>query len=249
MSERTVILHYHLFKNAGTSLDAALKENFSEEKGEWVTKEFPSQPAKNRAELKQWIIDNPQAKCFSSHTAIFPVPEIEGVKIIPVIFFRHPIDRIASAYAFEKKQGGDGFGPTLARNTTLAGYIETRLSVKADRQCRNFHAHRLATMFGENVGNEEIRAKNAVERLPFIGTVEKYSESLKRLETILTKEGFESIQLKAVEKNVSRIVKKNLSNKLEDIKEQIGLERFEIVLNKNSIDISLWKKLNNDYYE
>lgn len=246
MSERTVILHYHLFKNAGTSLDAALKENFSEENGEWVTKEFPHQPAKNRAELKQWIIDNPQAKCFSSHTAIFPVPEIEGARIIPVMFFRHPIDRIASAYAFEKKQGGDGFGPTLARNTTLAGYIETRLSVKADRQCRNFHAHRLASMFGEKMGDEEARAKKAIEALPFIGLVEKYSESLEKLEALFIQEGFENIRLKAVEKNVSRNVKKNLSNKLEDIKEQVGQEQFEIVLNKNSIDISLWEKLSND---
>ncbi|WOD06199.1 hypothetical protein [Marinomonas sp. GJ51-6] len=106
---KTVILHYHLFKNAGTSLDAAFKENFSVEQGEWVTREFSAQPAKNREELKQWIIDNPQAKCFSSHTAIFPVPHIDGINIIPVIFYRHPIDRIASAYSFEKKQGGNGF--------------------------------------------------------------------------------------------------------------------------------------------
>ena len=47
---KTVILHYHLFKNAGTSLDAAFKENFSEESGEWVTKEFPAQPSQNSAE-------------------------------------------------------------------------------------------------------------------------------------------------------------------------------------------------------
>ena len=182
---RTVILHYHLFKNAGTSLDAAFKENFSEQEGEWVTKEFPGQPAKNREELKQWIIDNSQAKCFSSHTAIFPVPQVEGVKVIPVIFYRHPIDRIASAYSFEKKQGGDGFGPVLARSTNLAGYIETHLTHEHNRQCRNFHAHRLATMFGGKQGDEATLAKMAIEALPFIGLVEKYAESLERLEVLL----------------------------------------------------------------
>lgn len=240
---KTVILHYHLFKNAGTSLDAAFKENFSEEKGEWVTREFPAQPALSREQLKQWIIDNPQAKCFSSHTAIFPVPQIEGVKIIPVIFLRHPIDRIASAYSFEKKQGGEGFGPTLARNTDLAGYIETRLSLPHDRQCRDFHAHRLATMFGEKQGDEATRAKMAIEELPFVGLVEKYSESLEKLENLLKSDGFDGIRLSPVEKNVSRGSKLNLNQKLSDIKEQLGQELYIKLANENNVDIQIWEKL------
>jgi len=243
---KTVILHYHLFKNAGTSLDAALKENFSEENGEWVTKEFPGQPVKNREELKQWIIDNPQAKCFSSHTALFPVPNIEGVKIIPVIFYRHPIDRMASAYSFERKQGGNGVGPVLARNTTLAGYIETRLSLGADRQCRDFHAHRFATMFGEKQGDEATRAKMAIESLPFVGLVEKYSESLERLEQLLEGEGFEGIKLKPVEKNVSRGVKKSLDEKLSEIEKQLGDVVFSKLIEANKVDLNLWEELNND---
>lgn len=243
---KTIILHYHLFKNAGTSLDAALKENFSEKDGEWVTKEFPAQPVKNREELKQWIIDNPQAKCFSSHTAIFPVPQIEGIKIIPVIFYRHPIDRIASAYSFERKQGGESYGATLARESTLSGYIESRLSVKGDRQCRNFHAHRFATMFGEQQGDEATRAKMAIEALPFVGLVEKYSESLERLEALLKAEGFEGIKLKPVEKNVSRGVKKTLDEKLAEIKDQLGDEVFDMLATANVVDLEIWDKLNND---
>ena len=38
-NSRTIILHYHLFKNAGTSIDAILKDNFDEK---WVTREFES---------------------------------------------------------------------------------------------------------------------------------------------------------------------------------------------------------------
>lgn len=242
---KTIILHYHLFKNAGTSLDAAFKENFSEKSGEWVTKEFPGNPAKNRAELKQWIIDNPQARCFSSHTAFFPVPQIEGVKIIPVVFVRHPIDRMASAYSFEKKQGGDSFGPTLARNTSVAGYIETRLSMQADRQCRDFHANRFATMFGEQQGDESTRAKMAVDALPFIGVVEKYSQSLECLETLLESHGFTGIKLKPVERNVSRSVKKTLPEKLEEIREQFSEESFNSLLEANKTDLEIWKTLYN----
>ena len=243
---KAVILHYHLFKNAGTSLDAAFKDNFSEAKGEWLTKEFSSQPMKNREQLKQWIIENPQAKCFSSHTAVLPVPKIEGVKVLPVIFFRNPIDRIASAYSFEKKQGGDGFGPTLARSTTLAGYVETRLSIFSDRQCRNFHAARLSTMFGHNQGDESERAKMAVKYLPFIGIVENYSNSLVELEDLLKNKGFDDIKLKFVEKNVSRDAKKSLDEKMVEIKEKLGEKLFKKLVDANEIDLSIWKKLYNE---
>jgi hypothetical protein len=123
------------------------------------------------------------SKFFSSHTAILPIPIIKEVKVIPVIFMRHPIDRMASAYSFESKQGGDGFGPVLARNTNLAGYIETRLALGHDQQCRDFHAHRFAAMLGEKQGDEATRAKMAVKQLPFVGLVENSLNHLNNLRT------------------------------------------------------------------
>jgi len=238
---KTVILHYHLFKNAGTSLDAAFKENFKG--GEWVTAEFSAQPAKNREMVKQWIIDNPQAKCFSSHTAMLPPPQIDGVKVLPVIFMRHPIDRIASAYEFEKKQGGDSLGAVLARNTDFKGYVETRLALPNDRQCRNFHMQRFAQMFGEKQGDEFVRAKMAVERLPFVGVVERYSESLEKLERLLENECFEGIKLKPVEKNVSRGAKKSLEGKLVEIEGQLGKTLFRQLSKANELDFDVWNDL------
>ena len=238
---RTVILHYHLFKNAGTSLDAAFKENFKGD--EWVTAEFPGQLAKNREMVKQWIIDNPQAKCFSSHTAILPPPQIEGVKVLPVIFMRHPIDRIASAYAFEKKQGGDSFGAVMARNTDFKGYVEVRLSLPNDRQCRNFHMQRFATMFGEQQGTEFERAKMAIDKLPFVGVVEDFTGSLGRLEDWLKKEGFDDLKIKPVEKNVSRGTKKSLREKIDEISKELGHSVWELLQNANANDIELYNLL------
>ncbi|MGM0831836.1 MAG: sulfotransferase family 2 domain-containing protein [Pseudomonadota bacterium] len=238
---RKVILHYHLFKNAGTSLDAAFKENVAPE--EWVTKEFPSQPKANRDQVAEWILENPQAKIFSSHTAYLPPPNLEGVKVLPVIFMRHPIDRIASAYAFEKKQGGDSFGAVLARNTDLSGYIETRLALPHDRQCRNFHMQRFAMMFGERQGDELTRAKMAIEKLPFIGIVEQFSDSMSHLEKWLKSEGFEDIELKPVEKNVSRDIKKSLDEKLEDFERRISTDVFSKLMKENNDDLSLYEKL------
>jgi hypothetical protein len=153
---------------------------------------------------------------------------------------RHPIDRMASAYSFESKQGGDGFGPVLARNTNLAGYIETRLALGHDQQCRDFHAHRFAAMLGEKQGDEATRAKMAVKQLPFVGLVEKFSESLEQLENLLAEEGFEAIKLKPVEKNVSRRVSKSLEDKLAEIKKQLDEEVFTKLVEANEVDIELF---------
>ena len=109
---RKIILHYHLFKNAGTSVDQVLQQNFG---SRWVTREFQHRgnPAVHRKEVAEWIVAHPDACAFSSHTLELPPPQIDGVEILPVIFIRHPIDRIVSAYSFERRQGGDGFGSVV----------------------------------------------------------------------------------------------------------------------------------------
>lgn len=235
---RKVILHYHLFKNAGTSVDAALKENVAPE--EWVTAEFPGQPKANREQVAQWILDNPQAKVFSSHTAYLPPPKLKGVKVLPVIFLRHPIDRIASVYAFEAKQGGNSFGSVLARNTDISGYVQTRLALPNDRQCRNFHVQRLSMMYDESYGSELSRAKLALKELPFIGLVEDFSNSIARMENWLRKEGFRNISLPIITKNASRNPNISLVRRLEDFEKAVTENIFKILLRENSDDLALY---------
>lgn len=210
---------------------------------EWVTAEFQGPPPKNRERVKEWIVSSPQAVCFSSHTAIFPVPKIDDLQVIPVIFFRHPIDRIASAYEFEAQQGGDNFGCVLARNTNLKGYVESRMALPRDQQCRNFQAQRFATMFGEKVGDLSVRAKKAIDELPFVGLVEDFGGSLARLEKLLKAEGFASVVLEDTKKNVSR---NNLSleAKLANIRAELGEQTWHKLLEANAVDLHLFEYLN-----
>ncbi|MFD3389352.1 sulfotransferase family 2 domain-containing protein [Alteromonas macleodii] len=236
---RKVILHYHLFKNAGTSLDAAFKENFSEEKGEWVTKEFPNQPAANREQVRQWILDNPQAKCFSSHTALFPVPEFDDIQVFPVIFVRHPIDRIASAYAFERKQNGSTFGSVLARNTSLKGYIETRLALPHDRQCRNFHVSRFSSGTTNSEISELEKALKEADKLPFVGLVENFDRSIEKLNSVLSDCWADGNYLSVKKQNVSSRKKGSLEEKLSSIRDELGEVFFNELMLLNEDDIAL----------
>ena len=242
---RTVVLHYHFFKNAGTSIDSSLKVSLNE--GEWITREFNGSLSKKRKELLDWICDNSKAKCFSSHTAVLPPPLIDGVNILPIIFIRHPLDRIASAYAFEVKQKASTFGSVLARNTSLAGYIETRLSIPSDFQCRDFHARRLAEMYSDDTGSIENRALKAVSKLPFIGLVEEFEKSIELLQKHLDETWFDGIKIVAERKNVSQDCHVPLEKKLEKMKIRVGDNIYHELEKFNSIDLKLYEIVKNIY--
>jgi len=240
---RTVLLHYHLFKNAGTSLDEVLKRNFG---ANWVTREFerrrPIQTHKQN--LAQWILDNPTAVAFSSHTIEAPPPELPGIRIIPLIFLRHPIDRIASAYAFERRQSSEGFGAVLARNTTLPGYVEVRLSIPSDKQCRNFHTDRLVSMASKESAPDENSmlecARTVLPTLPFIGIVEDFSGSMERLGTLLTPD-FPNFKPQTVAANVSREHSLSLELKLAKLQTELGSDLYRKLEEANASDLVIYQ--------
>ncbi|MGL6211677.1 MAG: sulfotransferase family 2 domain-containing protein [Paracoccaceae bacterium] len=179
---KSVILHYHLFKNAGTSLDRVLQRNFP---SGWVSEEFPGN-RNNTAQVTNWMTGKADATVFSSHTAIGPLPEIPDTRVFSIMFFRDPIDRILSAYNFERVQKTDGFGAVLAKSTSLSGYVRTRLESPRDRQCRNFQTYRLASLLPGPAPEIE-RARAALRLISFAGLVDQFEASGQLLETALRK--------------------------------------------------------------
>jgi hypothetical protein len=237
---RKIIFHYHLFKNAGTSIDELLKANFPRH---WVSREFNAdQQNANISQVEQWILQEKNAVAFSSHTAMLPPPDLKDIKIFPIIFVRHPIDRIASAYNFEKNQGGDNFGSVLARHTTLAGYIEVLLSFRHSSQCRNFQINRLAQMVRGAGGDQTALALQALETLPFIGLVGEFDESIKRLSTWLSPH-FPEFRPIVVAKNVNRDRTVSLEQKLEQIRVSIGDACYARLVEANGGDLALFNEV------
>lgn len=180
MMTRHIVLHYHLFKNAGTSVDAILKRNFG---ARWVTAEFPRAGGPNTARVEKWIRETPESCAYSSHTMIGPLPEIAGVEVIPLILLRDPIARIRSAYHFERGQDAETWGARLAKRQDFAGYVRTRLARSGDRQCRNFQTHRLASMIPGDAPERD-RARQAlalVKARGVLGRVENFDAAMARL--------------------------------------------------------------------
>lgn len=198
MADRTVILHYHLFKNAGTSVDRILKANFP---GRWETAEFPGRGRNNTGLVTEWILSKPEAVAFSSHTMLGPVPRIDGVRVISVLMLRDPIQRICSAYRFERRQNADNFGAVLARETGFESYVRIRLSLPHDRQCRNFQTSRVATL-APGPEPEIERAIKALPQFSVVGFVDAFDKAMDALKHQLASE-FPGFRANAVRANVS----------------------------------------------
>jgi len=241
---RAVILHYHLFKNAGTSVDAILEKSFPDR---WVTREFAGNPKLIPPQVGDWIAQNPGASCFSSHTARFPVPTVRGVSIFPIIFIRHPLDRIRSAYEFERKQTANTFGSVLARNTTLRGYVETRLALKFERQCRNFQTQRLAEAHPASEGSELERALKAVAALPIVGLVEHFDESMQKIRSKLLGLGFGGIQLTEKAHNTSASGPRPVEESLDKMAADLGEEVYKRLEEANSDDLKVYELVKSNY--
>lgn len=240
---RLVILHYHYFKNAGTTFDAILKQAFP---GLWVTREFEDPlPEKARA-LRQWIEETPQAVCFSSHTAELPLPEIENTHIVPILFIRHPLDRIRSAYEFERRQPVSTYGSQLAKENTLTEYIEARLD--RDRQCKNFHTLRLSRMFPPREGSELDRALRAASALPIVGFVPEFDKSLARVEVCLGEAGINiKLQRGLAPRNTSAKTPRPLEQSLADLETDIGADLYKQLLEQNADDLALYRLVAQSY--
>ena len=236
---RNVIIHYHLFKNAGTSVDHSLKANF---KPLWHAHEGKASGWLS-AEVTDYLLAHTDIKVLSSHTAMMPVPVIDGVNIYPVIFIRHPIDRVRSIYDFERKQTDVTEGSKMAKITDLCGFVEWRLQRKGDRSLRNFQTHRFAAAIPASQAapklSEEERALLAIDALPFIGIVEQYDRSLARLQDWL-KPVFEGIDLQPTKANVTQRSDQSLDERLAALRAELGPTLYKALVDANQSDLNLY---------
>jgi hypothetical protein len=236
-----LILHYHLFKNAGTSVDVMLERNFGDR---WMEAEFrnPVQSESNAPEVSAFLASRPGLLAFSSHTAVLPTPSMAGRSIFPILFVRHPIDRLKSAYNFERIQNADTGGARLARATDFAGYLKVLTQNTQNRQAQNFQTYRLAFNFPPESGSELERAQRALSTLPFVGLVEAYDRSLEHLQALL-QPLFPGFQAFSVKRNVTVREARTLEGKLNAIREEIGDELYEAAEQANSDDLAIFAQV------
>jgi Sulfotransferase family len=242
--ERSVVVHYHFFKNAGTSVDRALENLFG---ASWRKLEHPvaSQLLTPR-ELTEYVQANPTVQAISSHTVALPAPSIDGVRILPLLFVRHPIDRARSVYDFERQQVAETAGARAAKELTFDEYVNWRLDRvgEGDWTIANFQTHRLAPS-GQGSSSLDC-AVDALTRLPFVGLVEAYDQAIQRMAALLSS-AFGRISIPVFHSNSSSS-SVTLAERLKLTETRLGAETAERLWTANQLDVAVWSRLAEAYH-
>jgi len=241
MRKRPVILHFHLFKNAGTSVDKILKNNF---KNRWGEVEGLNRRKLDTEDLIQFIRANPGYDAISSHTAVISVPELDDINILPIVFMRHPIDRIRSAYDFERKQDAQTPGAIKAKEGDFKHYMEWRISTPTPWQVSDFHAFRFKDFHKFTPAKQREKfldaSLSAIDAFPLVGTVEEFEFSMMEFERLLTPH-FPNFKTEKVQENVTSEQGLSIDQKLEAFRDRIGAKTYQKLLDINIDDMKLYE--------
>ena len=132
---RHVILHGHIFKNAGTTFDWSLRKNFGNSFLDHRQDQLMRQDGS--AHLQQLLLDSPQLKAISSHHMTRALPEMAQVRFTQIYLLRHPLLRLRSVYDFERKQRGQTPGSKAAKSKSFRDYVEWRMQQTVAHTIRN----------------------------------------------------------------------------------------------------------------
>lgn len=119
LAQRTIIVHYHIFKNAGSSVDRLLHTAFGDR---WATLEGPTPTSLLRPhDLAAFINDRPEIVAVSSHLLRPPAPP--DVRVLPIVLIRHPLDRALSVYSYLQRNHDGLDTGTVAQQTDFSEFV------------------------------------------------------------------------------------------------------------------------------
>lgn len=247
--KRRVILHYHLFKNAGSSVDHILASNFG---GRWQTLEGENPWSMvGPTEIATYIRQNRRVLAVSSHHFRLPLPEMPDAALYPIFFLRHPIDRIDSVHKFQKKQGA---GWTAKSRQAIQGglreYIEwlredTTNEGNVVRNCQTIFLTDAQSKWPDS--NLPLRAntthlstaKEFLRALLVFGLVEHFDESASRFGKWLNLP-FPGINFFPARLNTQSEREAPLDERLTRIEKKLGPALYQDLLNMNQYDMELY---------
>jgi hypothetical protein len=243
---RTIIAHGHIFKNAGTTFDWSLERNFGDQFMDHRQDQLMKE--KGAAHVAELVASAPGLQAFSSHHLCSSLPEVAGLRLMPVYFLRHPIERVASVYNFERQQQADTPGARAAKEKSFAEYVRWRMQGDVAHTIRNYQMHYLAgshthaSITAPGIAAFS-RAMTTLRATPLIGIVERYDESMLLLEHQL-QEFWPALDLSYVRQNVSRRgLRRGVKSSVEAVLKRLGPLQKTLIDN-NSLDLALYQLVN-----
>ena len=237
-----LLLHYHIFKNAGTSFEWTLEQAFG--KGLHKYDGTVAGEVLSSADIANFVSKTPEAKVICSHQATMPPPKIRGREVISSILIRDPIARIRSIYAFERRQNVYSPGALKAKELDFKGYVEWRLNTSPAMLC-NFQVYfcsRTNRTSRMDVSHETLlrKAIDNLDQVNLVGTVARYNEWLALVQVVLSRM-FPGTSLMVSRQNVTDMKSDATTEKniLDSLVRELGQSLADHLLQANELDMSL----------
>ena len=235
---RLVIVHYHIFKNAGSTIEDVLDHSFGER---FATLETPvDQGLISNPDLLRFLDARPNLRAFSSHQIRHPLPAAPGYLFFDICFLRDPIDRVRSIYTYfrQKPNPADPMSD-LANSASLGDFVagmvrEFSLFVK------NVQVNLLACV-GDSDEPEPRDLDLAIERMlatSFLGVVDCFDQSVASGAHAL-RSAFPELDCDRPAANVSDGLSGALADRVEKVRRACSPEVYEELLRATALDREL----------
>jgi len=242
---RFVVVHYHIFKNAGTTVERILEREFPEG---FARLHGPVPEATlDAGDLTAFLEDHPNVHAVTSHHLRYPVPSPRNVVVFDCCFLRHPLDRLDSLYSyFRKIDSTDPLGRN-ARQQTPAEFMR-QLVDRSPGHVSNVQVTHLANRGAftrpANAADLE-RAVQTVRDMALPGVVEMFRESMVAAEYFI-RPAFPAIRLSSGPTNVSRRAIPDAVERDRRLIHLWGRDLFEELTRLNELDLQLFDRASDE---
>ncbi len=238
-NNRTVIIHKHIFKNAGTTFDWILKNNF----GTDFCDHRDDKAVRKGGEkyLINYLKEHPNIKALSSHHIWFTLPKHPEFDFLPVYFIRHPIERIRSVYNFEKQQQTNSLGAKMAKKMNFTEYVAWRMREDVPATIRNFQTKMIAGIKpGLSATKDDLNtALHLIRDADFAGVVDLFEMSMKSFGKSFANTGINMNMFYEAQNVMQAVDIIDVYERANIILDELG-KLAEEVLKKNAFDLVLY---------
>ena len=238
---RFLIVHYHIFKNGGSTILSILEREFRDG---FATVHGPDDVSVvDQASLAGFVAEHASIQAISSHHLRYPKPVLPNTIVFDCCFLRHPLDRLQSLYSYFQKILVDDPLCRLARQEPPRSFFK-KLVDSAPHLISNVQVTMLAQggAFTRPVDTPDVEfAADVVANMAIPGLVERFDESLVAAEYFL-KPAFPRLRLDYLPQNVSRPLGASPTDRQEWLKHSWGPDLYATLENLNQCDLELWRR-------